>query len=43
MNARVSGYAETYARWQCDPEDIGGVLRAKGARLTCRHSNQREL
>ena len=23
-------YAETYARWQRDPEGIGGALRAKG-------------
>jgi hypothetical protein len=28
--ARTSRYAETYARWQRDPEGIGGALRAKG-------------
>ena len=29
-DARTSRYAETYARWQRDPEGIGGALRAKG-------------
>jgi hypothetical protein len=29
---RKVGYAETYARWQCDPEGIGGALRVKGVR-----------
>ena len=31
-NARTRRYAETYARWQRDPEDIGGALRAKCVR-----------
>ncbi len=30
VDARTSRYAETYARWQRDPEGIGGALRAKG-------------
>ena len=30
MDARTSRYAETYTRWQRDPEGIGGALRAKG-------------
>lgn len=30
VDARASSYAETYARWQRDPEGIGGALRAKG-------------
>ena len=29
---RTSRYAGTYARWQRDPEGIGGALRAKGER-----------
>ena len=29
VDARTSRYAETYARWQRDPEGIGGALRAK--------------
>jgi hypothetical protein len=33
VDARTSYYAETYARWQRDPEGIGGaLLRAKGVR-----------
>jgi len=32
VDARTSRYAETYARWQCDPEGIGGALRVKGVR-----------
>jgi hypothetical protein len=32
VDPRTSGYAGTYARWQRDPEGIGGALRAKGAR-----------
>lgn len=31
-DARTRRYAETYARWQCDPEGIGGALRVKGVR-----------
>jgi hypothetical protein len=30
MDARTSRFAETCARWQCDPEGIGSALRAKG-------------
>ena len=30
VDARTSRYAETYARWQRDPEGIGAALRAKG-------------
>jgi len=30
VDARTSRYAETYARWQRDPEGIGGARRAKG-------------
>ena len=30
VDARTSRYAETYTRWQRDPEGIGGALRAKG-------------
>ena len=30
VDARTSRYAKTYARWQRDPEGIGGALRAKG-------------
>jgi hypothetical protein len=29
VDARTSGYVETYARWQRDPEGIGDALRAK--------------
>ena len=29
VDARTSRYAETCARWQRDPEGIGGALRAK--------------
>ena len=29
VDARTRRYAETYARWQRDPEGIGGALRAK--------------
>jgi hypothetical protein len=29
LNARTGRYAETYPRWQRDPEGIGGALRAK--------------
>jgi len=32
MDTRTSRYAETYTRWQRDPEGIGGALRAKGTR-----------
>ena len=32
VDARNSRYAGTYARWQRNPEGIGGALRAKGAR-----------
>jgi hypothetical protein len=32
MDARTSRYAETYTRWQRNPEGIGGALRAKGVR-----------
>jgi len=32
VGARTSRYAGTYARWQRDPEGIGGALRAKGER-----------
>jgi hypothetical protein len=30
VDARTSRYAETYARWQRDPEGIGSAPRAKG-------------
>jgi hypothetical protein len=30
VDARTRRHAETYARWQRDPEGIGGALRAKG-------------
>jgi len=29
VDARTSRYAETYARWQRDPEGIDDALRAK--------------
>ena len=33
VDARTRRYAETYARWQRDPEGIGGaLLRVKGVR-----------
>jgi len=32
VDARTRRYAETYPRWQCDPEGIGGALRVKGVR-----------
>jgi hypothetical protein len=32
VDARTSRYAKTHARWQRDPEGIGGALRENGVR-----------